>query len=57
MTEHIRRLRAKIEVDPLNPTILRTARGVGYRFDPLARILTVTSPRPGPVYSPAAPRT
>ena len=34
MTEHIRRLRSKIEVDPLNPRILRTARGVGYRFDP-----------------------
>jgi DNA-binding response OmpR family regulator len=34
VTEHIRRLRAKIEVDPLNPRILRTARGVGYRFDP-----------------------
>ena len=34
VTEHIRRLRAKIEVDPLNPCILRTARGVGYRFDP-----------------------
>jgi DNA-binding response OmpR family regulator len=34
VTEHIRRLRAKIEVDPLEPCILRTARGVGYRFDP-----------------------
>ncbi|MEA2828839.1 MAG: two-component system, OmpR family, phosphate regulon response regulator OmpR [Actinomycetota bacterium] len=34
VTEHIRRLRSKIEVDPLNPRILRTARGAGYRFDP-----------------------
>ncbi len=47
VTEHIRRLRAKIEVDPLNPSILRTARGVGYRFDPpvaVAPDTTVTSP-------------
>jgi DNA-binding response OmpR family regulator len=34
VTEHIRRLRLKIEVDPLNPRLLRTARGAGYRFDP-----------------------
>ncbi len=34
VTEHIRRLRSKIEVDPMNPRILRTARGAGYRFDP-----------------------
>jgi DNA-binding response OmpR family regulator len=34
VTEHIRRLRSKIEADPLNPRILRTARGAGYRFDP-----------------------
>lgn len=34
VTEHIRRLRLKLEVDPLNPRILRTARGAGYRFDP-----------------------
>lgn len=36
VTEHIRRLRSKIELDPLNPRLLRTARGVGYRFDPPA---------------------
>jgi DNA-binding response OmpR family regulator len=34
VTEHIRRLRAKIEADPVHPVILRTARGAGYRFDP-----------------------
>jgi DNA-binding response OmpR family regulator len=34
VTEHIRRLRSKIEVDPLNPRVLLTARGAGYRFDP-----------------------
>jgi two-component system response regulator RegX3 len=30
---HIRRLRAKIEPDPANPTRVLTVRGVGYRFD------------------------
>ena len=34
VTEHIRRLRKKIEADPENPVWLRTVRGVGYRFDP-----------------------
>jgi two-component system phosphate regulon response regulator PhoB len=34
VTEHIHRLRSKIELDPLNPRMLRTVRGVGYRFDP-----------------------
>jgi DNA-binding response OmpR family regulator len=34
VTEHIRRLRNKIELDPLNPRVLQTARGVGYRFNP-----------------------
>ena len=34
VTEHIRRLRLKVEVEPANPRILRTARGAGYRFDP-----------------------
>jgi len=34
VTEHIRRLRAKIEVDPDRPRWITTVRGVGYRFEP-----------------------
>ncbi|HUP71388.1 MAG TPA: response regulator transcription factor [Acidimicrobiales bacterium] len=34
VTEHIRRLRKKIEPDPESPIWLHTVRGVGYRFDP-----------------------
>jgi DNA-binding response OmpR family regulator len=34
VTEHIRRLRAKIEVDPDHPKWIKTVRGVGYRFEP-----------------------
>ena len=34
VTVHIRRLRAKIEVDPANPRRLETIWGVGYRFLP-----------------------
>src|SRR5205814_738558 len=30
----VQRLRAKIEADPANPRLIRTVRGVGYRFDP-----------------------
>jgi two-component system response regulator RegX3 len=30
---HVKRLRAKIERDPANPTSLVTVRGVGYRFE------------------------
>jgi two-component system, OmpR family, phosphate regulon response regulator PhoB len=33
VTEHIRRLREKIELDPRKPDWLRTVRGVGYRFE------------------------
>jgi DNA-binding response OmpR family regulator len=36
VTEHIRRLRAKIEVDPDHPKWIKTIRGVGYRFEPPA---------------------
>jgi DNA-binding response OmpR family regulator len=36
VTEHIRRLRAKIEVDPDKPLWIKTIRGVGYRFEPPA---------------------
>jgi two-component system, OmpR family, phosphate regulon response regulator PhoB len=34
VTEHVRRLRAKIESDPDHPRWITTVRGVGYRFEP-----------------------
>jgi DNA-binding response OmpR family regulator len=34
VTEHVRRLRKKIESNPDEPRWLRTVRGVGYRFEP-----------------------
>jgi DNA-binding response OmpR family regulator len=34
VTEHMRRLRAKIERDPAQPEVLQTVRGIGYRFEP-----------------------
>jgi two-component system, OmpR family, phosphate regulon response regulator PhoB len=34
VTEHVRRLRLKLEKDPERPELLRTVRGVGYRFEP-----------------------
>jgi DNA-binding response OmpR family regulator len=34
VTEHIRRIRRRIESDPDNPRWIKTVRGVGYRFDP-----------------------
>ena len=34
VTEHVRRLRLKIESDPERPRWIVTVRGVGYRFDP-----------------------
>jgi len=33
VTEHVRRIRRKIEADPDNPRWIRTIRGVGYRFE------------------------
>jgi len=30
---HIKRLRAKIEVDPANPVIIQTVRGLGYKME------------------------
>ncbi len=33
VTEHVRRLRAKIEEDPNRPRWITTVRGVGYRFE------------------------
>lgn len=34
VTEHVRRIRRKIEADPEHPRWIRTVRGVGYRFEP-----------------------
>jgi DNA-binding response OmpR family regulator len=34
VTEHIRRIRRRIESNPDNPRWIKTVRGVGYRFDP-----------------------
>jgi DNA-binding response OmpR family regulator len=34
VTEHIRRVRRKIEQDPERPRWIATVRGVGYRFEP-----------------------
>ncbi|MCU1354920.1 MAG: diguanylate cyclase/phosphodiesterase [Acidimicrobiales bacterium] len=34
VTEHIRRLRLRLEPDPAHPTMIQTVRGVGYRFEP-----------------------
>ena len=34
VTEHIRRLRRKVEADPDRPVHLRTVRGSGYAFEP-----------------------
>jgi DNA-binding response OmpR family regulator len=33
VTEHVRRVRRKIEDDPDHPRWIRTVRGVGYRFE------------------------
>jgi two-component system phosphate regulon response regulator PhoB len=34
VTEHVRRLRRRIEDDPARPRWVRTVRGIGYRFEP-----------------------
>ncbi len=34
VSEHVHRLRGKIETDPAHPTRIITVRGVGYRFEP-----------------------
>jgi DNA-binding response OmpR family regulator len=34
VTEHIRRVRRRIEADPARPRWIRTVRGAGYRFEP-----------------------
>ena len=33
ITVHIRRLRTKIEADPLKPRFIKTLWGVGYKFE------------------------
>ena len=39
MTEHIRRIRLKIEPDPGKPRWIRAVRNVGYRLEPSDQIL------------------
>jgi DNA-binding response OmpR family regulator len=34
VTEHVRRVRHKVESDPEHPRWITTVRGVGYRFEP-----------------------
>jgi DNA-binding response OmpR family regulator len=34
VTVHVRRLREKIETDPVRPRWVKTVWGVGYKFDP-----------------------
>lgn len=34
VTEHVRRIRQKIESDPAEPRWIRTVSGAGYRFEP-----------------------
>ena len=34
VTEHVRRVRHKVEKDPDHPRWITTVRGVGYRFEP-----------------------
>ncbi len=34
VTEHVRRVRHKVETDPERPRWITTVRGVGYRFEP-----------------------
>lgn len=34
VTEHVRRIRSRIEKQPERPRWIRTVRGVGYRFVP-----------------------
>ena len=34
VTVHVRRLREKVEPDPMRPRFVKTVWGVGYKFDP-----------------------
>jgi PAS domain S-box-containing protein len=46
VTEHVRRLRKKTELDPAHPVRIVTVRGAGYRFD-----VTPNAPAPVPIAS------
>jgi two-component system response regulator RegX3 len=35
---HIKRLRAKVELDPSKPRLIVTIRGLGYKFDTPSRV-------------------
>jgi two-component system response regulator RegX3 len=37
---HVKRLRSKIEIDPANPKSIVTVRGVGYRYERAAAVVT-----------------
>lgn len=55
VTEHVRRLRTKMQPDPEAPSRIVTVRGVGYRFDDdasAARPDDATAPPPGGSVSP-----
>ena len=45
VTEHVRRLRLKLEPDAANPRWLHTVRGIGYRFSVVARRLSLGGDR------------
>jgi PAS domain S-box-containing protein len=47
VTEHIRRLRQKLERDPSDPRWLRTVRHAGYQFDPSPESAAEETPEPG----------
>jgi DNA-binding response OmpR family regulator len=51
VTEHIRRLRRKIETDPDHPRWITTVRGVGYRFEPATSGGRGSPGRGSPVHS------
>lgn len=52
VTEHVRRLRQKLEPDPAQPRWVVAVRGIGYRFDPpgaTSRVPGARAARPAPV--------
>lgn len=53
VTEHVRRLRSKIEADPAKPATILTVRGVGYRLD-LATLADAVQPAAAPPPEPGA---